>query len=109
MRMMMHMTIPVEAGNEAAKSGALGSTLQKILGEMKPEAAYFVATESGERGGFVVFDMKDSSEIPKFAEPFFLAFHAKLQFWPVMNAEDLARAAGGIERAVKEYARGAGA
>src|SRR5579863_2767010 len=47
MRMMMHVTMPVETGNNAAKNGTLGTTLQKILAEMKPEAAYFAATESG--------------------------------------------------------------
>lgn len=109
MRMMMHMTIPVETGNEAAKSGMLGKTLSKILSDLKPEAAYFMATESGERGGFIVFDMKDSSEIPGITEPFFLAFNAKIQMWPAMSAQDLANGMPGLERAVKEFARAAGA
>ena len=36
MRMMMQLTIPVEAGNQAARTGAFGSTLQKMLEPMKP-------------------------------------------------------------------------
>jgi hypothetical protein len=103
MRMMMQMTIPVEAGNAAARSGALGTSLQKILEKLKPEAAYFMACANGERGGFIVFDLEDTAQIPAVAEPFFLAFNASLTFTPVMNAQDLAKATPGIEKAVKEH------
>jgi hypothetical protein len=109
MRMMMQISIPVEAGNEAARRGAFGDSFRKILESLKPEAAYFTATASGERGGFIVFDMKDTSQIPAVAEPFFLAFNARVTFSPIMNAEDLANAAPGIERAVKEHAKAASA
>jgi hypothetical protein len=37
----------------------------------------------------MVFDLKDPSEIPAIAEPFFLNLNAKVEFSPVMNAEDL--------------------
>src|SRR5580700_11066995 len=103
MRMMMQMTIPVEAGNAAARSGAFGPSFQKILEGLKPEAAYFTTRANGERGGFIVFDLADTSQIPAVAEPFFLAFNASVTLSPVMNAQDLARAVPGIEKAVKEH------
>ncbi len=109
MRMMMQMTMPAEAGNHAARRGALGTTVQKVLETLKPECAYFGAGASGERGGFIVFDMKDPSEIPAIAEPFFLAFNAKVTFFPVMNAQDLAKAIPSIEKAVKEHGKAHGA
>jgi len=109
MRMLMQMTIPVEAGNQAARTGAFGSPFQKLLESLKPEAAYFTAGASGERGGFIVFDLKDTSQIPAVAEPFFLAYNARVTFFPVMNAADLANAAPGIEKAVKEHATAASA
>jgi len=105
MRMMMHLAIPVEAGNEAARSGAFGAPLQKMVEALKPEAAYFSAQPTGERGGFVIFDMKDTSQIPAIAEPFFLAFNARLTFTPVMSVADLAKAGPGIEKAVKEHTK----
>ena len=71
--------VPVEAGNAAAKAGTLGSTVEKILADLKPEAAYFFADDNGNRSGSIVFDLKDSSQIPAVAEPWFLAFNAKVR------------------------------
>jgi hypothetical protein len=105
MRMLLRVSIPVETGNAAAKAGTLGSTVEKILADMKPEAAYFFADDNGNRSGAIVFDMKDSSEIPGIAEPWFLAFHAKLSFRPVMSPEDLGKAGPGISKAVEKYGK----
>jgi len=109
MRMMLRVSIPVDAGNAAARNGSLGSTVNSIVENMKAEAAYFCSEDNGERTGLIFFDMKDSSEIPSIAEPWFLAFNAKLTFRPVMNPQDLERAIPGIERAVKAYGKAASA
>lgn len=105
MRMLLRVSIPVEAGNAAAKAGTLGSTVEKILAGLKPEAAYFFADDNGQRTGSIVFDMKDSSEIPALAEPWFLAFHAKVSFRPVMSPQDLAKAGPSIAKAVEQYGK----
>ena len=105
MRMLLRVSIPVEAGNAAAKAGTLGTTIEKILGDLKPEAAYFFADDSGQRSGSMVFDLKDPSEIPAVAEPWFLAFNAQVSLRPVMNPQDLAKAAPAISKATKEYVK----
>jgi hypothetical protein len=106
--MLVRVSIPVEAGNAAAKAGTLGTTVEKILADLKPEAAYFFADDNGERSGSIVFDMKDASQIPAIAEPWFLAFNAKVTFRPVMNPQDLAAAGPGIEKAAKAHGKPAG-
>jgi hypothetical protein len=102
MRMMVQVTIPVEAGNATIKDGSLMSAMQSAIADLKAEAAYFCAFD-GQRNGFIVFDMKDTSEIPGIAERFFLAFNAKVSFYPVMNAQDLAAAGPGIAKAVAAH------
>ncbi len=103
MRMLLRVSIPVDAGNAAAKAGTLGSTIEKILADLKPEAAYFLADDDGQRSGSIVFDMKDSSEIPSVAEPWFLAFNAKVSLRPIMNPQDLAKAGSSIGKAAEQY------
>jgi hypothetical protein len=105
MRMLLRVSIPVEAGNAAVKAGTLASTIEKILAELKPEAAYFFADDEGRRCGAVVFDMKDASQIPAISEPWFLAFNAAVSLRPVMNVQDLAAGGGAIEKAAKEYGK----
>jgi hypothetical protein len=86
---MMQISIPVEAGNKAARTGMLGPAFQKMIDAMKPEAAYFTATSSGERGGFIVFDLADPSQIPVVAENFLLAFKDNICISPVMSEQYL--------------------
>ncbi len=104
MRMLLRVSIPVESGNAAVKAGTLGKTIESILAELKPEAAYF-SEENGQRSGYIFFDMKEPSQLPAIAEPWFLAFNAKLTVRPAMNVDDLAAGAAGIERAAKNYGK----
>ena len=103
MRMLLRVSIPIESGNAHAKAGTLGSTVDRILADLKPEAAYFFADDNGNRSASIVFDMKDSSQIPAVAEPWFLAFNAKVSFRPVMTPQDLATGGQGIANAAKQY------
>jgi hypothetical protein len=103
MRFLLKVNIPVETGNAAAKSGKLGSTIQSILADLKPEAAYFT-DDKGQRTALVFLQLDDASQIPQVAEPWFLAFGAAIELHPVMVIDDLAKASGHIEKAVKKYA-----
>jgi hypothetical protein len=49
MRMLLKVSIPVEKGTEAYKSGVLQRTFQATAAALKPEAMYFFRV--GLRGG----------------------------------------------------------
>jgi hypothetical protein len=89
MRMLVKINVPNQGGNEAVKNGSIGRIVQGFLEEHRPEAAYFIE-EGGERTALFVMDVKDSSEIPRIAEPYFIGLNARVTFAPAMNAQDLA-------------------
>jgi hypothetical protein len=95
MRMMVSWKADVEATNELVRNGTLMDSIQAMIDQLKPEAAYFFAND-GCRGGLMVFDMADSSQIPPVAEPLFLQHNAKVEFTPVMNTDDLAKALAAV-------------
>jgi len=102
MRFMLKVTMPVETGNALARKGTLGSTLNTILQDLKPEAVYFTEI-GGQRTAFIVLDMTDTSQIPAIAEPFFIALQASVEFHAVMLPSDLEKAGPSIEAAAKKY------
>jgi hypothetical protein len=89
--MLMKVWMPVEPFNTLVRNGTAGAKMQQVLEDIKPEAAYFTAVD-GHRGGVIVVNMNDASEIPRLAEPFFLNFDAEVEFHPCMTPEDLGRA-----------------
>ena len=103
MRMLLKVNFPTPEGSEAMKAGSFSGKLQEILDEIKPEAAYF-AEDGGERTAYIFVDMAEPSDLPRLAEPFFLAFNARFTARPAMTVEDLAKAGPAIEQAVKKYA-----
>jgi hypothetical protein len=100
MRMIMNVYLPVDVFNAAVKDGSAGAKMQKILAKQKPEAAYFTEYH-GQRSGILVVDLKQASEIPAYAEPWFLTFNAKVEFHPTMTPQDLASA--GLDALGKEW------
>jgi hypothetical protein len=88
MRMLMKAQLPTEAGNRAIKDGTLPDIIKKALETVQAEAAYFT-TMDGHRTMIAVFDMKAASDMPRIAEPLFMALNASIEFMPCMNADDL--------------------
>lgn len=102
MRFLLRAEWRVEAGNAAMKDGSLSKTIGSILDDLKPEAAYFLAS-NGKRTALLIVNMQDASQIPALAEPWFLAFQARLKVVPVMVPEDLKKARPAIKQAVEKY------
>jgi len=104
MKYIMKVSMPTEPGNERIKDPQFGKKMQEILAEVKAEAAYFT-TICGNRGGYIVVNMNDASQLPAMAEPFFLQFNAEVTFLPVMTPEDLGKADASIQAAVKKWGK----
>ena len=102
MKFMVTASLPVAAGNAAVRAGTLGEKIQAILEDIKPEAVYFAA-QDGKRTTIMIIDLADASDLPRVAEPWFLAFDASIDATPVMLPEDLAKAGPAIENAVKKF------
>ena len=100
MRFLLHISLPVDKFNQAVRDGTVGEKMRRILEETKPEAAYFCAKD-GKRGGILIVNMSDASEIPRFAEPWFLLFDATVEFLPTMTPQDLQRA--GLDQLGKQW------
>jgi hypothetical protein len=98
--MLLTVEFPHEPFNSLVRSGKAGQVLGRILDAIKPEAAYFTE-QDGMRGGIFVIDVKNPSDVPAFAEPFFLNFHANCKFRIVMGPEDLKKA--GLEELGKKW------
>ena len=99
---LMQVRIPVEAGNAALSDPDFGKKMHALLGKIKAKSAYFT-TVDGQRGGYIVVPMKDASEMPAIAEPFFLWLKADVTFVPVMTPSDLAKAGPAIASAVRRW------
>ncbi len=95
MRVMLDISIPVEAGNVALKEGRLQKTVLSAIDQLRPEASYFYPA-NGKRHAIMVFDLKDSAQIPAVAERFFAELDAEVRLTPVMNLEDLQKGLGQI-------------
>jgi hypothetical protein len=72
------------------------------LEELKPEAAYFTDVD-GARGGYLIVDMDDASQLPAMAEPLFFGMGATIKVHLVMTPEDLQKATPALEQAARKY------
>ncbi|MFI5446112.1 panthothenate synthetase [Polaromonas sp. UC242_47] len=101
MKMLLTVDIPHEPFNTLVRNGQAGKLLGRILEAIRPETAYFTE-QDGRRGGIFVIDIKTPSDLPSFAEPFFLNFQADCKFRMLMSPEDLQKA--GLEALGKKWA-----
>jgi hypothetical protein len=102
MRFMLTFRLPMEEGNALVKDGRIGPTLESILDDLKPEAAYFAEIE-GARGGYLVVHVDDASQIPAIVEPLYLGLGATVQIHPVFTPEDMGRVTDTLEQVAQKY------
>lgn len=101
MKMLLTVEMPHEPFNSLVRAGKANEVIGRILESIKPEAAYFTE-QDGIRCGIFLINVQNSSDVPAFAEPFFLNFQANCKFRIVMSPEDLQKS--GIEALGKKWA-----
>lgn len=89
MRVLLNVEIDTAKGNELVASGQMEAVMQKILGKLHPEAAYFYP-HNGHRAFTLVVDARDGASTPSFVEPFWTELRARVEAMPCMNADELA-------------------
>jgi len=86
--MLLKVSPHGDSANAAVVDGTLARVFQRFTERFHPEAAYFT-TEAGERAVFLIFDLKSEADMVAAAEPFWNELHAKVDWSPVMTAEDV--------------------
>ena len=90
MRFMLIVHMGTEQANVTIREGRIGDLIQRTMEHLQPEAAYFGPADGG-RTAFLVINLDDPSRIPAISEPFFQELGARVDFIPVMTAEEVAR------------------
>ena len=101
MRILFQAKFPHGKFNQAVRDGSIGKKMKSILEALKPEATYFTEA-NGHRSAILILDLKDASQVPAIAEPWFLTFDADCEFRIVMTPEDLGKA--GLDDLGKKWA-----
>jgi len=102
MKFIVRATIPNESGNSMLKSPEFSKTMENVMGDVRPETVYF-GIENGKRTIFLVVNVKEGSDLPSIAEPLWMSLKANVEFIPVMDQGEFAKAQSHIDRSAKKY------
>ena len=90
MRCLLEVKLDTQTSNQLIRSGRIGELVEQLLGEIKPEAAYFLPA-GGRRSMLLVVDLADPSELVTKCDPFWLALGAEVDVTPVATRDDFGR------------------
>ena len=102
MRMMVTFSFDSENGNDIVRSGKIAKVFENLMADIKPEAAYMYPV-GGQRGGHLIVNMTDSSEVATIGERFWHALNAHIEMTPVMDPGDLQKGLAHIGDIVKRF------
>ena len=101
MKFLVKFQMQVEKANSAIKDRNFVEKMQQLMDELNPESVYF--SINGERGGYMVVNFDDPSQMIKTAGPLFFWLDATVEFIPVMTLEDIKKGASFIRDAADKY------
>lgn len=100
MKMLLTVEFPLEPFNSLVKGGKISAVIGSILETIKPEMTYFTE-QNGKRGALLVVNVNQPSDVPFYAEPFFLKLDAVCKFRILMSPDDLQKA--GLDAIGKQW------
>ena len=78
------------------------ATFEKIMGDIRPQAAYFSIAD-GQRTLFLIVEVNDAADMPRIAEPLWLALKADVEVYPAMDVGEFDKAGPVIGEIVSKY------
>ncbi|MFF2042025.1 hypothetical protein ACFVVX_16485 [Kitasatospora sp. NPDC058170] len=97
MRALLEITLDTATSNRLITDGAVAGIFDRLMGDLKPEAAYFFA-RNGRRSQILVVDVADEAALPGICEPFWLQFNAEVDVHICMDAAELREGLGRLGR-----------
>lgn len=102
MRCLVHATLTNESGNALVRDPNFAQRLQTVLEDLRPEAVYFAAA-NGQRSIYAICNLESGADIPRVAEPLWLAFNASVEIIPVITPEEMEQAGPSVGAASQKY------
>ncbi|MEV6976128.1 hypothetical protein [Kitasatospora sp. NPDC093806] len=97
MRALLEIELDTATTNKAIADGTILTTFERLMADLKPEAAYAFA-RNGRRCQIVVVDIADEAALPSICEPFWLEFNASIDVHICMNPAELREGLGRLGR-----------
>lgn len=94
--------MPFDLSNQRNKDPQFVTKMEQILSDVNAEAAFFTTIE-GHKGGYIVINMDDPSQIIAIAKPFFKWLGAEVSYFPVLAPIDLSRGSEFVTAAIKKW------
>ncbi|WP_380281212.1 hypothetical protein [Kitasatospora purpeofusca] len=88
MRALLEIELDTPTTNRAVADGAVAERFDRIMADLKPEAAY-AFPRNGRRCQIIVVDVPDEAAVVAICEPFWLEFNAHVDLHICMDPEQL--------------------
>ena len=102
MRFLVTFSFPTETGNKKLSDPEFGMKFSTLFKEIGAEAAYLCPV-GGKRGGYVIVNFSDPSNVAVILEKFWFWLNAEVEIIPVMIPEDLAKAMPEIKTSMNKW------
>ena len=102
MKFMVKAAIPTEAGNALVRDPNMQSSMESVMGDIRPETTYFTI-DNGKRTVYFIVNIDTAEDMPRIAEPLWLSWGADVTVLPVFVPEEMEGTMDVMAEIVKKY------